>query len=162
PHAAPGGLGHAADPEGEPASLGRLRLHGHRRHAVVPALEVHLGVAPAGALQPDGLVHPGASRAEVLAERLVLRLLPADADADVVVADLLDPPGEAEHGGGAFAVRDAREFDAELHDARVRPPVISLHIVRLWLDVTVLLDRAKLDLEANQGEAGGELGVLHR
>jgi hypothetical protein len=35
---------------------------------------------------------------------------------DVVVADLLEGPSQLHHALGPFAIRDAREFDGELHD----------------------------------------------
>src|SRR5207237_10364290 len=79
--ATPGGLRHAADPDRQPASLRRLRLHGDRRHGIAWAVEVDLRVAPVRAQQPDGLVHAGAACPEILAERLVLGFLPAHADA---------------------------------------------------------------------------------
>src|SRR5207249_5314974 len=69
-----------SDPDREPASLRGLGLHADRRDLVVPALEVDLRVAPARAQEPDRLVHPRPTGVEILAERLVFGLLPADAD----------------------------------------------------------------------------------
>ena len=185
-------LGAAADPDRQTMPLRRLGLHRHRGHRIVLALEVDLGVGPPGPQQADRVVHPRAARVEVFAERLVLRLLPAHADAephpaarqrierahllgherrvplrqhehlgaerharghggdgreghqrledrhgrrvragraagdrvahhdvvehvDVVVADLLEGLGEAQHTLGPFAIRDAGELDGQLH-----------------------------------------------
>jgi hypothetical protein len=43
---------------------------------------IHARIAPVRAKETDGLVHPRAAGVEVLAQRLVLRLLPADPDAE--------------------------------------------------------------------------------
>ena len=44
--------------------------------------DIDLRIAPACAQHGDGLVHPRSARVKVLAERLVLGFLPADADAE--------------------------------------------------------------------------------
>src|SRR6185503_4398769 len=80
PDAAQRGLGVAADPDRQRAALRRLGLHGHRHRAVGLAGEVHARLAPVGPQQLDRLVHAGAARVEILAHRLVLGFLPADAD----------------------------------------------------------------------------------
>src|SRR5207249_10136467 len=67
-----------SDPDREPASLRGLGLHADRRDLVVPALEVDLRVAPARAQEPDRFVHPRPTGVEILAERLIFGLLPAD------------------------------------------------------------------------------------
>src|SRR5436309_7726180 len=80
--ATPRGLGHPADPDRKAASLRRLWLHRHRRDGIARPRGVHLRLAPPRAEQRDRLVHAGAARSEILAERLVLGLLPAHTDAE--------------------------------------------------------------------------------
>src|ERR1700675_4490260 len=73
-------LGVAADPDRQAPALWRLRLHGHGYRGVVRADRAHLCVTPVGPEQADGLVHARAPGLEALAERVVLRFLPAHAD----------------------------------------------------------------------------------
>ena len=111
-------LGVAADPDRQAPALWRLRLHGHGHRGVVRPDRAHLCVTPVGPEQADGLVHARASRLEALAERVVLRFLPAHSDPQahpsarkgVERADLLGDEGR-------LALRQHQHFGAE-GDAR--------------------------------------------
>jgi len=135
----------------------------------VRAVEVDLRVAPVRAQQPDGLVHPGAARREILAERLVLGFLPADTDAQahaaarqrVERAHLLGhqrrmPLRQHEHlgaerhaRGDGREVRERHQGLEDRHGGRVRTDGAAGHriahddvIEHVDVVVTDLLDRA--------------------
>ena len=76
----------AADPDRQRRALRRLRLHGDGVGVERLALLLDALVAPARPQQPDRLVHLAPAAGEVLAERGVLGLLPADADAEAHAA----------------------------------------------------------------------------
>ena len=88
------GLGHAADPHRDGA-LDRQRIDAGAIEVMVGALEGHHGLGPELAHDRNLLGDAPAPGAEVLVQRLILDVVPADADAQAQA-----PAGEDVHRGG--------------------------------------------------------------
>ena len=182
-HAAERGFREPADPDRQAAALRRLRLHRHRHRRVVRARQVDLGVGPVRSQEPDRLVHPRPAVAERLAERLVLRLLPAHPDPEphpparerVERAHLLGHQGrlplrQDQHLGAERHPRGDRGHVGERHqgleDRHLRVVGAALaprdrhahhHVIE---DVDVVVADA-LDRAGQRGDRGRALPVGH-
>ena len=168
-----------ADPDRQRSASGRFGFHRHRFEPVELALEVDRVLAPAGAEHRDRLVHAPAAVPEVVAQGLVLRLLPANAEAQAQAAAGQGVQGRRLLGGqhrvalrqyedlGAKpdpggACRHVAEGGERLHDRHLCRIAVLLPALRVMAHDHVVEDveLIEADLVHRGGKAGDGLRSL--